>query len=56
MIYMDPKTLGIDALFESWINSLPNNFKYYQILLNRLRELHERYLVPTLAFARKELN
>jgi dynein heavy chain len=50
IIYMEPKGLGLDALFESWLNSLPSCIP--QLVKSKLSYLYDIFLQPCITFLR----
>lgn len=55
MIYMEPESLGLWPLIESWLSSLPNNIKKHKTILKQLRDLSEKYIESSLEYMRKNL-
>jgi len=41
MIYMDPSSIGINPLFKSWCNSLPNSMKLKKNFLQKIQNLYD---------------
>jgi len=53
MIYMEPESLGFDPFFESWLEQLPETFKFKPDYQKQLLQLCQDIVPPTLAFLRK---
>eukprot|EP00928_Gymnodinium_smaydae_P009061 TRINITY_DN13347_c0_g3_i1.p1 TRINITY_DN13347_c0_g3~~TRINITY_DN13347_c0_g3_i1.p1 ORF type:complete len:4331 (+),score=1052.12 TRINITY_DN13347_c0_g3_i1:55-13047(+) len=55
MIYMEPESLGLDPLFDSWIERLPETFRFKPEYGKTLLRLCTEVLPPTVGFVRKKL-
>jgi dynein heavy chain len=54
MVYMEPVSLGVKPLIESWINTLPNGMKNKKTFIPTLRAYFDNYLETSLEYMKKE--
>jgi dynein heavy chain len=55
MVYMEPQALGIDVLFESWIERIPANIRGRATIEKKLRRLIKAFVEPTIKYLRTSL-
>jgi dynein heavy chain len=55
MVYMEPQALGIEVLFDSWIDRLPANIKARASIEKKLRKLIKAFVEPTFKYLRNNL-
>lgn len=55
MIYMEPESLGVDPLIESWLATIPANLSAFSKFSARLRQLFKAYIEDTLWFLRRNV-
>jgi dynein heavy chain len=55
MIYMEPGSLGIEPLVDSWIERLPETFSFQPQYAELLKKMYLDFLKPTLFFVKKRL-
>jgi len=53
MVYMEPVSLGIKPLIDSWIARLPNGMKNKKTFIPFLRDLFDKYLEKCIEFIKK---
>jgi dynein heavy chain len=46
MVYIEPQALGIEVLFDSWYESLPQNIANNSKLLKKFKELQNIFVEP----------
>ena len=54
MVYMEPVALGVTPLVDSWMNTIPSGLKTKKNFVPTLRALFDKYLEPSIEFAKKE--
>ncbi|KAL4440889.1 hypothetical protein ABPG74_009302 [Tetrahymena malaccensis] len=54
MVYMEPISLGLQPLIDSWLNSIPPNIQKRSKIMDRLKLLFDKLLQPCLTFLRKQ--
>lgn len=52
MVYMEPDSIGIKPLFESWIKVLPDQLKKRAKLITSLKNLFNQLVEPSLQYVR----
>lgn len=52
MVYMEPVSLGIKPLFNSWINTIPEKCKERSNIKTTLDEFFDKYVDKTIEFLR----
>ena len=55
MIYMEPESLGIQVLIDSWLSTLPTNIANYKNILKRVTILFNLLTLDSLEFVKKFL-
>jgi dynein heavy chain, axonemal len=55
MVYMEPLALGIEPIYRSWLNALPQNLKNNVNFVPILEGLIEFYFVKIIAFMRRNM-
>ncbi|EGR27865.1 hypothetical protein IMG5_187090 [Ichthyophthirius multifiliis] len=55
MIYMEPESLGIQPLVDSWMQSLPKNIASYGSIKKNLQYMFQEYAKDSLQFLRKQV-
>lgn len=53
MVYMEPISLGLQPLVDSWLLAIPGNIRKRPKILERLTILFEKLLEPSINFLRK---
>jgi len=56
MIYLEPESIGIWPLIDSWILKLPQNLLDFKGMKTKMSELMKFYVEPALLLLRKHLN
>jgi dynein heavy chain len=51
---MEPESLGIKPLIDSWLNRIPNNIQNYKSIKKTLASLYETFYEGILDFLRKK--
>ena len=53
MVYMEPISLGLQPLIDSWINKIPENIAARKNFNTNLKKLFTLYLQPSIDFMRR---
>lgn len=52
MVYMEPNSIGIKPLIDSWLKVLPDQMKKRNKLIGKLKTLFDEFVEPCLEFVR----
>lgn len=55
MIYMEPESLGIQPLIDSWVQTIPVNIKKYGKIVSILTRMFDEYIEDALWFLRRNI-
>jgi len=48
MVYIEPQALGTQVLFDSWIESIPDNIRNTKTIIPKLKNLIGQFIEPVL--------
>lgn len=48
MVYIEPQDLGTQVLFDSWIESIPDNIRNTKTIISKLKNLIGQFIEPVL--------